>query len=99
MYPKTRIYQAAFNPTQSYAKATLGGIMFDWNWPGGLIMTSALITYLSGNNSGTYAQPWTYNTVTGLGSPNAYYLYQLIRNNGTVPNMWQRTAPTPPRPQ
>ena len=57
MYPKTRIYQAAFNPTQSYAKATLGGMMFDWNWPGGIIYTAALITYLSGNNTGVYAQP------------------------------------------
>jgi len=92
MYPKTQRYQAAFNPTQSYTKATLGGMMLDWNWPGGIIYTTALITYLSGNNSGTYAQPWTYNTVTGLGSPNAYYLYQLIRSNGTVLNMWQRTA-------
>jgi subtilase family serine protease len=88
MYPMTQIYQAAFNPTQSYAKATLGGIMFDGNRPSGLIMTSAHITYLSGNNSGTYAQPWTYNTVISLG----YYLYQLIRSNDTVLNMWQRTA-------
>jgi subtilase family serine protease len=92
MYPTTQRYRAAFNPTQSYTKATLGGMMFDWNWPGGIILASALITYLSGNNTGAYAQPWTYNTVTGLGSPNAYYLYQLIRSNGTVLNMWQRTA-------
>lgn len=92
MYPKTQEYQAAFNPTQSYTKATLGGIMLDWNQTGGIIQTAALITYLSGNDSGAYAQPWTYNTVTGLGSPNAYYLYQLIRSNGTVLDMWQRTA-------
>jgi subtilase family serine protease len=57
MYPMTQRYQAAFNPTQSYAKATLGGMMFDWNWPGGIIYTAALITYLSGNNTGVYAQP------------------------------------------
>jgi subtilase family serine protease len=93
MYPTTqRKYRAAFNPTQSYTKATLSGTMLDWNLPGGFIYTAALITYLSGNNTGAYAQPWTYNTVTGLGSPNAYYLYQLIRSNGTVLNTWQRTA-------
>ncbi|MCC6021299.1 MAG: S8 family serine peptidase [Thermoproteaceae archaeon] len=85
-------YRAAFNPTQGYATITLGGGMYAWDWPGGPIFTSALVAYLSGNNSGAYAQPWAYNTVTGLGSPNAYYLYQLIRSNGTVLNVWQRTA-------
>jgi subtilase family serine protease len=84
-------YQTTFNPVKPNATLTIGGTAYFWNTVP-LMYTSALISYISGACGPARAKPWQYNTVVGLGSPNAYYLYQLINTNGTVLNLWQRTA-------
>jgi subtilase family serine protease len=84
-------YQTTFNQVKPNTTLTIGGTAVFWDSTAS-IYTSALISYISGAFGPAQAKPWQYNTVVGLGSPNTYYLYQLINSNGTALNLWQETA-------
>jgi subtilase family serine protease len=92
IYARTPPYRATFKPTYPYTVDTLPGELWAWRLPGGLIWAKAILTLVAGNNTGVYAQPWQYNFVTGLGSPNAWYLYQILNSFATTLNLWQRTT-------
>lgn len=92
LYAKGNAYKTAMRPTKPFIKDTLPGTIFAFRFPGGIIYGKADLTLISGNNSNTFATPWQYNTVTGLGSPDAYQLYQLLASNATTLNMWQRST-------